>query len=59
MSRSADVPAFAVAHDFRGAFQCAHLADARDNLPVPFDAEFEVRVWVDPAGINGELRHGI
>ena len=59
MTRRAEVAALAMADDFRRALERADLADAGDDLSVPLDAELEVLVGIDPAGVYGELRHGL
>jgi hypothetical protein len=59
MARGAQVAAFTMADDLGSALERADFADARDNLSVPFYAELEVLVRVNPTGINGELRHGL
>ena len=44
-------------HDLRCVLKDPHFADGRDIAPVPLHAEFEILIWVEAAGIDGELDH--
>jgi hypothetical protein len=43
--------------DFGRAFQAAALADARDILPIPFQAKLEILVGIQAGGIDWEYCH--
>src|SRR5262249_49378991 len=56
---TAGITAFPVLNDFGCALKSANFADTRNIAAIPFDAELEVFVGVEPARINGELSHRI
>src|ERR1019366_1440573 len=56
-SRAARITAFAMLDDFGGALEAADFADSRHVFAVPLDAELEILIRVEPAGIDAELCH--
>src|SRR5262249_54459475 len=58
LAAAARVAPFAMFYDFSRALEAADLADAGDVTAVPFDAELEVLVRIEPLWIDTELRHG-
>src|SRR3569833_1563593 len=58
-ARARGIAAFAMLDDLGAAFERTHFRNARDITAVPFDAEFEVLVWIESLCVDGELGHGL
>lgn len=56
-STAAAVSALIVLHDLSRALENADLTDARNILPIPLHAEFEVLIRVTTLHIDSELDH--
>src|SRR5207237_1025898 len=58
LARAARVTPFAMLDHLGGPLERAHLADAGDVAAIPFHAELEILVRIEPLRIDAELSHG-